>query len=114
MAYRLIEAIEGRREDILVMAGKGQSQVQLFPNVFTDLLDTVPNQGWQINQQQDGGLQVLMVEGNPAVDEATVRARLVKTLVERGVETPRIAVEKVGAISKAISGKSPLIKAYRG
>lgn len=114
LAYHLIEAIEGRREDILVMAGKGQSQVQLYPNVFTDLLDTVPNQGWQINQQQDGSLRVLMVEGNPAVEEEAVKTRLIKTLVERGVETPRIVVEKVGTIPKAASGKSPLIKAYRG
>ena len=112
LGYPLIEAIEGRREDILVMAGKDQSQVQLYPNVFTDLLDTLPNQGWQINQQEDGSLQVLLVEGNPAVEEDAVRARLGKTLVERGVAAPKIEGEKVGAILKAASGKSPLIRAY--
>lgn len=112
-AYRTIQEVEGRREDILVMAGKGQNQVQLLPNIFNDLLDIIPNKGWQIIQQKDGSLRVLLVEGEQAQAEKAVGDRMVRILVERGVESPQIKVEKVMAIPKAKSGKAPLIRAYR-
>jgi phenylacetate-CoA ligase len=114
-AYRTIQEVEGRREDILVMAGKGQNQVQLHPNVFNDLLDTIPNKGWQIIQQKDGSLRVLLVEGDQILAEKAVGDQLVRILAGRGVESPQIKVrvDKVMAIPKAKSGKSPLIKAYR-
>ena len=113
LTYRTIEEIEGRQEDMLIMTTKGQSKVHLHPNVFHDVMDTIPNKGWQINQEKDGSLRVLLVESDQAISEQIIRERLAKALADQGVEAVQITLEKIQAIPKARSGKSPLIKAYQ-
>lgn len=104
LPYRVIDGIEGRREDVLVING-----VQIHPNVFHDVMDTVPNKGWQIVQEKDG-LRVLLVQ--PQTESMSLQNRLANILRERGAEVTSIHVETVDAIPKAKSGKTPLIKAH--
>ncbi|HEX2916385.1 MAG TPA: phenylacetate--CoA ligase family protein [Chloroflexia bacterium] len=116
LPYQVIQQIEGRQEDILVMAGKNQNYLQVHPNVFHAVMDTIPNKGWQVNQERDGCLRILLVETagyHQALIEQTVRDNLTKALIDQGVGAVCITVEKVAAIPKAKSGKSPLVTAYQ-
>lgn len=113
LSYHTVEELEGRREDMLVMASRDHNKVQVHPNVFSDILNTIPNKGWQVNQQKDGSLRVLVVEGEQGLLGEAVRDQLTKALAAQGVANPQVKVEKVMVIPKSKSGKSPLIKAYQ-
>ena len=106
LPYRVIDAIEGRREDVLTIHG-----VQIHPNVFHDVMDAVPNKGWQIVQEKDG-LRILLVQ--PQADGTSLQKRLTDILQEKGAAVSSIRIESVDVIPKAKSGKTPLIKAFGG
>lgn len=101
LPYRIIDAIEGRREDVLVIG-----DVQIHPNVFHDVMDTVPNKGWQIVQEKDG-LRILLVQSQ--MENALLQKRLADALREKGADVSSIRIEAVDVIPKAKSGKTPLI-----
>jgi hypothetical protein len=71
-------------------------------------MDIVPNKGWQIVKQPNK-LTILIV-AKTGVTEEFVRQQIAAALEKKGVVVPKIEVEKVDAIPKDPSGKSPLIK----
>jgi phenylacetate-CoA ligase len=111
LPFSVIDGIQGRREDILTMTGVAGGRVQVHPILFHDVMDIVPNRGWQIVEQPDR-LTIFIVPVE-AISEQVLMQRLVKALERKGVVIPTIAIEKVSAIPKTKSGKSPLIKAAR-
>ena len=102
--------VQGRQEDMLVLPGKGDQPVQVHPNVFHDAMDVIPNNGWQVVQEPDG-LRVLVVPDADNVDAARVQGQIGAALAQQHVATVAVRVERVAAIPKAPSGKSPLIRA---
>lgn len=110
LPFQVIDAVQGRKEDTLVMAGRNQEQVPVHPNVFHDVMDTIPNSGWQI-VEDEAGLHILIVAASEGFDAADIRERIAAALSARDVAVPTILVEQVEAIPKASSGKTPLIKA---
>jgi len=111
LPYRVIDGVQGRKEDILIMAGINGNRVMVHPNVFHDVMDIVPNKGWQIVERPNS-LNILMVPRGE-VQEQLARENLAAALEKRGVIVPLITFDKVAAIPKEPSGKSPLIKAVR-
>jgi phenylacetate-coenzyme A ligase PaaK-like adenylate-forming protein len=106
--YRIIDGIQGRREDILIFpAGQGGT-VTVHPNVFHALLDTVPVSGWQIIQEASG-LKVLLSGVREGFSKETFTAALQQALVTHGVLPQAIQVQQVAAIPRKTSGKAPLI-----
>jgi phenylacetate-CoA ligase len=105
LPYKVINGVQGRREDIISIAG-----AQIHPNVFHDVMDIVPNKGWQVVQEKNG-LRILLVD--PQTDLQAVRRQVSEALSAKGAEVLEITIETVEAIPKAKSGKSPLIKAYK-
>ena len=97
---------------MLVLPGRQGEPIQVHPNVFHDVMDAIPNKGWQVRQEVDG-LRVFVVPmgETPAIDDLT--RRITAALTETGVQTLTIRVEHVDLIPKAASGKSPLIQAYQ-
>jgi phenylacetate-CoA ligase len=110
IAFRTIDGVEGRAEDVLVLPGPGNQPVRIHPNVFHDAMDLVPNNGWQVVQESDG-LDVLIVHGAEPVDADGVRGRIESALQGQGALPLAVRVSIVAAIPKAASGKTPLIKA---
>jgi len=75
-------------------------------------MDIVPVSGWQVIQQADNGLVVLLTGArNGLTDDALVN-QIHKSLTQEGAQVPYIQIQHVTEIPKTASGKAPLIKAY--
>lgn len=115
--FRRLAGVEGRVEDTLVFAPQAApaADVTVHPNVLHDLLERVPASGWQVRQDVDGALAVLLAAAPGArADEAaqtaaTLRERLALALAGRGAACPAIEVRWVDTLPRGASGKAPLI-----
>jgi phenylacetate-CoA ligase len=50
--FRLVESIEGRTDDVLVLPAAGGGTVQIHPVVFHQVLDLLDAAGWQVRQRE--------------------------------------------------------------
>jgi phenylacetate-CoA ligase len=110
LPYITIDGVQGRQEDVLTLQGQDGQQVQIHPNLFHDAMDVVPNNGWQVVQGQEG-LNVLVVPSGESFNTARIGGSIEAALTQQRVRSLPIVVERVAAIPKAPSGKTPLIKA---
>jgi phenylacetate-CoA ligase len=101
--FRMIDAIEGRVEDVLRFGG-----VQVHPNRFHEVLETVPAAGWQVIHEPDA-LHVLLtgVRDRAALD--TVHRSITEMLSSTGAPFPPIRVVEVAQLRRGATGKAPLI-----
>lgn len=106
--FGLIEAIQGRREDLLRLAGRGADHVIVQPNVFHRVMEPLPVHGWQI-VQEPSILRIRVVDTEREVDDASLVAALERALADVGAVAPRIVVERVDAIARTRLGKAPLV-----
>lgn len=107
--FRLIDGIQGRMENILYFPAAMGGQLAVHPNLFHQVMDTIPVSGWQIIHDADG-LTVLLSGLREAAAAASLVHRLEQTLSNQGIVLPAIRVQQVTAIPKSASGKAPLIK----
>jgi hypothetical protein len=92
------------------MAG---GEIVVRPLVFNRVMDILPVSGWQVNQQADQGLVLLLTGVRDGLTNEALVAQLTRSLAQEGAHVPYIRVQFVSAIPKTAAGKSPLIKAYR-
>ena len=104
MPFGLLGGIEGRREDVLTLAGR-----VVRPNVFHHALERLPVSGWQVVEDA-GRLRVLLARPRTAVDPAVIRAEVTTALERVGVHEPAIEVSIIDAIPQTALGKAPLIR----
>ena len=105
---RVIDAVQGRTEDVLRFRTIAGSDIDIQPNVFHHIMDTVPTTGWQIVQEHDS-VRVLL-SGLPDGEQPQAVADAIgHALSAAGALVPRIFVELVTTIPKSASGKAPLI-----
>lgn len=110
--FQMIEAIEGRKEDILHFPGTAKRDVAIHPNVFDGVLERVPASAWQITQ--DGEVLIISLAGLREPDaEASIAGAISKRLQEEGAQLPRIEVLRVESLERGLSGKAPLIRCKR-
>ena len=108
--FRLIESIEGRIEDVLCFPHRdGRSEpVSVHPNVFHQVLETVPAAGWQVRQNDDGLLVSLAHLQDDSVCES-LSASLRHVLEMQGAAVGAIRVRGVDVLERGATGKAPLI-----
>jgi len=106
--FRVVEAIEGRSEDVLAMASSA-GVTRIHPNVFHDVLDTLAAAGWQVRQEGASALTLLVAApaGSPRPDE--LAARVSAAVQAAGGARPRVTVRMVGTIPRTALGKAPLV-----
>ena len=75
-------------------------------------MDIVPVSGWQIIQQADSGLVVLLTGAREGMTDEVLVDQISKSLAQEGAHIPYIRIQHVSEIPKTASGKAPLIKAY--
>ena len=106
---RMMDAIEGRVEDVLYFPGRGGgATVAAHPNLFHELLENVPAAGWQVIQDRDGVSVLLAGLRDREVCEPLSRS-LRQMLEGRGAEAAAIRVRAVDALERGASGKAPLV-----
>lgn len=111
--FALLESVQGRLEETLTLPAVTTGRVAIQPLVFNRIMDVLPVSGWQIVQEPDESLTVLLsgVRGELATKPLIDKLNL--SLAEQGAYVPKIAVQTVATIPKSTSGKAPLIKANR-
>lgn len=110
--YALVDGIQGRTEDTLTfLAADGQTKA-IHPNVFHQVMDTVPLREWQIIQRDDG-LHVLASGLEPGEVPSVLRDALRGALVEQLGAAPPVQVHLVDSVPRTANGKAPLIRAER-
>jgi phenylacetate-coenzyme A ligase PaaK-like adenylate-forming protein len=112
LPFAVLEGVQGRVEDSLTLPGISDGEVLIRPLVVNRIMDIVPVSGWQLVQQADNGLVLLLrgLQGN-MTDEQLVD-QITRSLTQEGAHVPYIHVQHVTEIPKTASGKAPLIKAY--
>lgn len=112
LPFALVDDIQGRVEDTLYMPGMNGAQVAVSSLVFNRVMDILPVSAWQIVQEADERLIVLLSGPRDGITNEMLTAKLTHQLAAEGVRVPRIQVQQVEAISKTASGKTPLVKAH--
>jgi phenylacetate-CoA ligase len=107
--FALIDAIQGRVEDVLSFPGVAGGVVNVHPLVFSRNMDTLPVSGWQVIQEVDG-LSVLLSGVRGEFEDEMLADTLRQALREQGAIVPRVEVQRVTSIPKTAAGKAPLIK----
>lgn len=113
LPFAMLESIQGRVEDTLSLPGIMGGRVAVQPLIFNRIMDILPISGWQIIQDGNDGLTVLLSSPKDGVKDTALVDMLTKTLKEQGAYVPSIQVQRVAAIPKTASGKAPLIKAHQ-
>jgi len=81
----------------------------VHPIAFHTVMDKLPVNGWQIVQGATS-LRIVLGGVHGEVNDAQLSRLLGKVLVSQGALSPRIAVERLPAIPRTTSGKTPLIR----
>ncbi len=105
--FALLDAIEGREEDVLHMKG-----IAIHPNVFHSALEPVPVAAWQVVEEPDG-LLILLAQPTEGVVDADVATGVRASLQQAGADNVRVRVERVDTIPRTALGKAPLVRALR-
>jgi phenylacetate-CoA ligase len=108
--FRLLAAVEGRTDDLLLLPDRDGRSRPVHPVVFHRALELVDAAGWQVHQDHDG-LTVLVASPGPAFDAVAVRRAVATALTDGGIVPPAIKVEVVDSIPAGAAGKRPLIVA---
>jgi phenylacetate-CoA ligase len=111
-SFALLDGIEGRREDVLDLPNLDRGSVAIHPNVFHDILDILPLQGWQV-RQEESGLRVLVV-GLPdsfVVDD--LARQIASALAAQSAQPGQVLIDRVNEIPRTALGKAPLIQRLR-
>lgn len=107
--FKLIDAIEGRIQEVLSFRRAGGGEVSIHPLIFHNILDMLPVSGWQVVQDTDG-LHILLANVHGSVDDSQIESSIKKTLASQEAVAPRIKVQHVDSIPQTIAGKTPLVK----
>ena len=105
--FALLDAIEGRQEEVLLLGG-----VAIHPNVFHNVLESLPVAAWQV-VEEPGGLRVLLAGPTDAVRDDDVAASVGAAVARAGGPDISVRVERVDAIPRTKLGKAPLVRALR-
>lgn len=100
----LIEAVEGRTEDVLTMPAAAGGTVQIHPNLFHAVLEAA-DAPWQVIRYPDR--LAILVAGRV---DGSLQAQLESTLAAAGAASLPIAIQQVAAIPRTALGKVPLVR----
>jgi phenylacetate-CoA ligase len=113
LPFTILESVQGRVEDELMLPAKSGGRMAIQPLIFNRVMDILPVSGWQVVQEADDHLTVLLSGVRDEMVDARLADTLMLSLTTEGAYVPSIQVQRVSAIPKTNSGKAPLIKAKR-
>ncbi len=111
--FRLLDGIQGRREDVLELPARGGGTVRVHPLIFHDVLDRVAAGEWQV-VQEGPALRLLVAGPSPDFDGAAAVAAIRQGVETLGANLSEVVWQEVAAIPRTVAGKAPLVRADRG
>src|SRR5215208_2298524 len=113
LPFAVLESIQGRVEDSLTLPAASGGQVLIRPLVINRIMDIVPVSGWQVIEQADHGLVVLLTGARNGLTDESLVNQISNSLMQEGARVPYIHIQRVVEIPKTAAGKAPLIKAFK-
>ena len=113
LPFKVLESVQGRVEDSLMLPARAGGKVLIRPLVINRIMDIAPVSGWQIQQQADQGLVVLLSGTRNGMTDDWLAQQVNRSLSQEGAQVPYIRIQHVSEIPKTAAGKAPLIKAYK-
>jgi phenylacetate-coenzyme A ligase PaaK-like adenylate-forming protein len=113
LPFAVLESVQGRVEDSLTLPAIAGGEVLIRPLVINRIMDIVPVSGWQVIEQEDHGLVVLLTGARDGLTDESLVDQIRNSLAQEGARVPYIQIQRVSEIPKTASGKAPLIKANR-
>lgn len=110
--FRLVEAIEGRTDDVMELPAERGGLVRVHPIVFHHALELLHAAGWQV-RQEDARVRVLVHAPERPFDGSGLASTVAGALREAGVAPIAVEVEEVSQIAAGAAGKRPLVVARR-
>lgn len=110
-SFALLEAVEGRLEDILELPGK-DGLVSIHPIVFHHALDQVSTSGWQVIQEPSR-LRVLVAGMAGGHSSDGIREAVAAELAKAGAAAVPIDVQPVVELERTPLGKAPYVRRLR-
>lgn len=105
--FGLLDAIEGREEDILSLRGRDGGSIRVHPHVFHAVLEPT-GEPWQVVREPTQLRILLADEGR--TDAEVLAAQLRQALGSTGADAIPLTVEHVAAIPRTRLGKAPLVR----
>ena len=112
LPFAVLEGIQGRVEDSLTLPAVAGGKVLIRPLVINRIMDIVPVSGWQVIQQADNGLLLLLTGARGGLTDEELMKQISNSLAQEGARVPYIRIQRVAEIPKTAAGKAPLIKAF--
>jgi putative adenylate-forming enzyme len=110
LPFIFMDGIQGRVEDALSMPGAKGKPILIQPLVFNRVMDILPVSGWQVIQETESTLKVLLSGARDDIPDETVADAIRRELTAEGAITPLIKIQHIAEIPKNSSGKAPLVK----
>jgi phenylacetate-CoA ligase len=110
MPFRVLESIEGRTDDIIVLPSAAGGSIRIHPVVFHRVLDLLDAPAWQV-RQHGADISVLVAAGGPTVDIAATERALRASLAAAGAKPRALLMSIVDSIPAGAAGKRPLVVA---
>jgi len=110
LPFAIVDSIQGRAEDLLHLPASAGDSVTVHPSVFHHVLDTARVSGWQVIQEADKSLTVLVTGVTPKLANQALEENLRQVLVGQGALGPQLRVQPVDTIPKTAAGKAPLVR----
>ncbi len=88
--FGVLQSVEGRAEDILDLAAVNGGQIAIQPLVFNRIMDILPISGWQVIQERDNKLTILIASHSDGIKDDALRAALTATLRDHGAVVPAL------------------------
>jgi phenylacetate-CoA ligase len=108
--FRLVESIDGRTDDVLVLSAAAGGTVRVHPVVFHNVLDLLDASGWQV-RQQNRELRVLVASPGAGFDASATERELKFALAAIGALAPDVHLSVVDAVPAGPGGKRPFVVA---
>jgi len=106
--FQMIETVEGRNDDVLLLAARDAGTAWIHPNALQQAVETAPWAGWQLIVLEDG-LTVHLVGARDREAMEKVAPNLRAMLEEHGAAPVRIEVCEVADVERGRTGKAARI-----
>ena len=113
LPFAVLEGVQGRVEDSLLLPSLSGGDILIRPLVINRVMDIVPVSGWQLIQQADNGLVLLLTGARNGLTDQTLVNQIKSSLAQEGADIPYVRIQHVPEIPRTAAGKAPLVKAYR-
>ena len=107
--FAIIEEIDGRYRDVLMLRSQAEELLPVSPLFFQDQFDHLPVAGWQVIHEADGRLRVILLRPPQHTGMAAIATNLARALEGLGCKAPPIAIEAAEVLVKMATGKVPLV-----